>query len=89
MAESVYVLCGLTSLACAALLLRGFRASRARLLFWSALCFAGLAVNNLLLLVDLMAMPGVDLSLWRNASALAGIAVLLYGLVTESTRRIS
>ena len=85
MAEAVYALCTATSLACAALLFKGCYAGGARLLFWSALCFVGLTVNNLLLFVDLVVVPGVDLSLWRSAAAIAGMLVLVYGLIWEST----
>lgn len=84
MATLVYTLCALTSLACAVLLLRGYRASRARLLLWSGLCFAGLAANNVLLLIDTRVVPTLDLSLWRSLPALAGVALLLYGLVWET-----
>jgi hypothetical protein len=83
MATLVYALCALTSLACAVLLLRGYASSRARLLLWSGLCFAGLAANNVLLLIDKRVVPTVDLSLWRSLPALAGVALLLYGLVWE------
>lgn len=84
MATVVYALCALTSLACAVLLLRGYLRSHARLLLWSGLCFAGLAANNLILLVDKRVVPELDLSLWRSLPALAGVAVLLYGLVWET-----
>lgn len=84
MAEAVYLLCGLTSLLCAVLLYRGFRASRVRLLFWSSLCFAGLATSNLLLFVDLALMPDVDMSTLRSAISLAAMATLLFGFVWES-----
>ena len=84
MATLVYALCALTSLACAVLLLRGYRASRVRLLMWSGLCFAGLAANNIILLVDTSVVPTIDLSLWRSLPALIGVAVLLYGLVWET-----
>jgi hypothetical protein len=84
MATLVYALCALTSLACAVLLLRGYLRSRARLLLWSGLCFAGLAANNVLLLIDKRVVPTMDLSLWRSLPALAGVAVLLYGLVWET-----
>ena len=84
MATLVYALCALTSLACAVLLLRGYASTRARLLLWSGLCFAGLAANNVLLLIDKRLVPTVDLSMWRTLPALAGVALLLYGLVWET-----
>lgn len=84
MAELVYVLCAATSIACAVLLLRGYRRSRMRLLFWSGLCFAGLALNNVILFVDLVIIPSVDLSLVRSGTALIAMLVLLFGLVWES-----
>lgn len=84
MAAVVYSLCALTCLACFVLLLRGWLASRARLLFWSALCFAGMTLNNLLLVVDKVVFPTqVDLSTWRLAAALAAVLLLLFGLVWE------
>lgn len=84
LATVVYALCALTSLACAVLLLRGYAASRARLLLWSGLCFAGLALNNLILLIDLSVVPSVDLSFVRSLPALFGVGLLLYGLVWET-----
>jgi hypothetical protein len=80
----VYVLCALTSLACAVLLLRGFARSRVRLLLWSGLCFAGFFLNNVLLIVDVRLVPDTDLSVWRTLPALAGLGVLLYGLIWET-----
>ena len=85
-ADIVYALCVVTSLACAVLLWRGYRHSRARLLMWSSLCFAGLAINNALLIVDLRVLPAVDLSVWRTLPALVGIALLVYGLVWDAER---
>lgn len=84
MPETVYVLCSLTSIACAALLWRGYRRSRARLLLWSSLCFVGLAVNNVLLIVDVRVVPTTDLSVWRLLPALIGVGALLYGLIWET-----
>ncbi|MEW5929375.1 MAG: DUF5985 family protein [Gemmatimonadota bacterium] len=84
MATIVYALCGLTSIACAVLLLRGYAASRVRLLLWSGLCFVGLALNNVLLFIDMRVVPGIDLSVWRSFPALAGLLLLIYGLVWES-----
>lgn len=84
MPETIYGLCTLTSATCAALLLRGFARTRQRLLLWSSLCFVGLALNNLLLVVDPWLAPEVQLGGWRGAATLAGLLPLLYGLVWES-----
>ena len=83
-ASIIYGLCGLTSLLSAMLLWRSYLRSRYRLLLWSALCFTGLAVNNVLLVVDTQIVSGTDLRLIRDASGLAGISVLLFGLIWES-----
>lgn len=84
MAEAVYVMCALTSLFCAALLIRSFRAQRSRLLLWSSLCFVGLAANNTLLVVDLMVVPEIDLSALRASVAVVAMMMLLIGLIWES-----
>ena len=81
---AVYALCALTSIACAALLLRAWSRSRVRLLLWSGLCFVGLALNNILLFIDLRMLTEVDLSIVRTVPALAGAAILIFGLVWES-----
>lgn len=81
MAGLVYVLCGVTSLLCAWLLLRAYGANRAPLLLWSGICFACLTVNNALLVADRVLLPDVDLSAWRLLPALLGLSVLLYGLI--------
>jgi hypothetical protein len=83
MTGTVFVLCALTSLACAVLLLRGYFRTRARLLLWTGLCFTGLFVNNVLLIVDSRT-PNVDLSVWRSLPAVAGLALLVYGLIWEA-----
>ena len=83
MAPIIYSLCMLTSLACFGLLLRGWRNSRSRLLFWSALCFAGLTLNNFLLVIDKLVLPSVDLTLWRLTVALIAPLLLLVGLIWE------
>lgn len=80
----VYALCALTSAVCAILLLRGYRRSKVRLLLWSGLCFAGLAINNALLFVDLRVLAETDLSVIRTIPAIIGVAILLYGLVWET-----
>jgi hypothetical protein len=80
----VVVLCAVTSLACAVLLLRGYGRTRQRLLLWSGLCFVGLFVNNGLVVLD--ARIASDLSLLRTLPALVGVVLLVYGLVWESRR---
>ncbi len=81
-AEIIYILCAVTSLACAVMLWNGYRKTRGRLLFWGGLAFAGLFLNNLLLIVD-TSYPAVDMALWRTLPGLAGILILLYGLIWE------
>ena len=84
MPELVYVLCALTSVLCAGLLLRSYRSNRSRLLLWSTLCFVGLALNNIMLFVDLVLVPGFDLRWVRSGSALTAMGLLTIGLVWES-----
>jgi hypothetical protein len=85
MAPLVYVLGTLTTLLCAALLLRGYLQSRTKLLLWSSFCFAGLTISNVLLFVDLVLLPApVDLYLLRLITAAVAMLLLLYGLIWES-----
>ena len=86
MAEAVYLLCAATSLVCAILLLRGYRRSGARLLFWTGLCFAGLTANNFMLFADLIVFPATDLSIVRGVLAYTSVGALVFGLVTEDRR---
>jgi hypothetical protein len=84
MPSLVYALCALTSAGCAVLLIRGYRRQRSRLLLWSSLCFAGLFLNNLLLFIDLVLVPSIDLSPWRGFLGLAALLIFLYGLVWDT-----
>jgi hypothetical protein len=84
MTNIVYLLCALTSIVCAVLLIQGFLRTKTRLLLWSSLCFVGLVVNNLLLVVDRIFVPDVDLYTMRSLSALAALTLLAYGLIWES-----
>lgn len=83
MPEFVYALCLITSVLCAVLLLRAYRRNRTSLLMWSSLCFAGLAINNILLLVDLVMVPSIDLQLVRTGSGVVALTLLAFGLVWE------
>jgi hypothetical protein len=80
----VYLFAALTSGACMLLLFRAYAKSGVRLLFWSALCFVCLTVNNALLFLDLALFPGVDLRPYRLWAALAGALFLLYGFIREA-----
>jgi len=80
----IYSLCALTAFACAWLLLRTYARSRYKLLLWGGLCFVGLTLNNLLLIVDKFLVPYVDLSTWRLVVALAAVLIFLYGLIWDS-----
>jgi hypothetical protein len=80
---AVYGLCLVTSVTCAALLLRSYRANRSKLLLYTALGFGFLALNNLFLLGDMVVFPTVNLWPWRQAASIAAVAVLLYGFTFE------
>jgi hydrogenase/urease accessory protein HupE len=80
----VFTLCALTSLACAVLLIRAYSQNRVRLLLWSGLCFIGLALNNALLIVDVIILPDFDLAIVRSLPAVVGMLLLVYGLVWET-----
>jgi hypothetical protein len=84
MGSLVYLLCAVAALVCSVLLLRAYRRVGARLLLWSGLCFGFLTLNNVLVAIDLVIFPHVDLFMPRNLSALAGIVALLYGLIWEA-----
>ena len=83
--SSVYFLCMATAIVCLILLARGYRRTRVKLLFWSSLCFVGLALNNLLLFLDIVVFPvEIDLMPYRTFTTVAALSVLLYGLIWES-----
>lgn len=83
MGEFVYVLCMVTSVLSGALLFRSYISNRSRLLMWSALCFMGLAINNILLLVDLLVVPNTDLRLLRSGSGVISLVLMVLGLIWE------
>ena len=83
MAITIYSLCAITSLISGWLLTRAYLRTRSQLLLWSAISFAGLALNNLALWIDKLVLPETDLSILRTSIALVAMLVLLYGLVWE------
>lgn len=84
MSGMVYLLCAATSFLCFLLLLRGYARSRVRLLLWSCLCFLGLTLDNLVLYLDVVLVPDVDLTVARRLPGLIGLTLLLFGLVWDT-----
>lgn len=82
----VYLLCLGTSITCAGLLVRSYLRTRAGLLLWSALSFVFLALNNFVVVLDMLVLRNIDLTPWRYAAALAAICVLLYGFIWRAER---
>jgi hypothetical protein len=78
-----YALGVLTSIFCAVLLIRSYLRRRTALLLWCSLCFVGLALNNVILFIDLFIVPDVDLEIWRSATALGALVLMLIGLIWE------
>jgi hypothetical protein len=83
-AEIVYVLCGVLSALCAGMLYSKYRATQTRFLLWSSLCFVGLAINNVILFIDMIIIPQTDISVIRMIPALLGVSVLIYGFLVDA-----
>jgi hypothetical protein len=81
MAQTIYALCAVTSILCALLLLRAWGQTRARLLFWSGLCFVGLAATNVMLVLDALVYTDADLVTPRLWISLGALLLMLYGLI--------
>ena len=79
----VYLLALATSSACALLLIRSYMRNRTRLLLWSAACFFFLALNNLVVVLDLLVFPDLDLSIPRISASVIGVSLLLCGFIWE------
>ena len=84
MSLALYALTSLTTLLCAVLLLRAYENVRKRLLLWSGLCFVGLTISNVLVILDNVIFPQIDLYSYRLGSTAVAMALLLFGLVWES-----
>jgi hypothetical protein len=81
----VYILCAATSLGSAALLLRAALGNKAGLLFLSAFCFFAMAINNVLLYVNFVMLPEVDLLLAARLATVLAIVLLNIGLIRHAT----
>ena len=85
-AETIYLLCAATSLVAAFMLFRYYLRRRTPLLLWSFIAFLGLATNNVLVFVDLVVYPTINLSLPRAVAGAFGMLALVYGLIWEAER---
>lgn len=83
MAVIIYSLCALTAFLCSGMLFQAFMRSQYRLLLWGGICFAFLTLNNLLLVLDKLVLPTVDLATERQIAALVAMLILLYGLIWD------
>ena len=81
----VYILCAITSFVSAVLLLRGALARRGALLFWSSLCFFAMGANNVLLYLNFVVLPEVDLLLAARLITAIGVILLNIGLIWHAT----
>jgi hypothetical protein len=84
-ASLVYLLCAVTSATCTWMLASKFRETKAKLLFWSAICFFGFTISNVVLFIDIVLLPTIDLFVLRTLPALIGALSLTWGLISEST----
>ncbi len=83
MAKLAYAGCAITAALCAWLLVRGYLRSRFRLLLWGGLCFVGLTLNNVLLVLDKIVFPDIDMSVFRLSIGLVALVVFLAGLILD------
>jgi len=86
MGAAVYVFGVVVTLSCGVLLTRAYRNVRKRLLLWSAICFYGLALSNVITFLDLVVFPRIDLYRMRLVTAAIATLVLLYGLIWEGDK---
>jgi hypothetical protein len=82
MAIAVFALSGVTASLRSVLLFRGYLRNRVRLLFWAGVCFAALALEGLVLIIN--EYVAADLTVLRLSVPLGGLMALLYGLLWES-----
>lgn len=81
-AITLFALSSLTAILCSFLLVRGYLRSGVRLLFWAGICFAALAIEGVVLIINEMVVT--DLTVVRLMVPLVGLTALLYGLLWES-----
>lgn len=80
----IYSLCLLTSLGCATLLIVNYRRNATRLALWTAACFVLLAISNLLVVIDVLILPSVNLLAARKLTSLMAAGILVVGFIWEA-----
>jgi hypothetical protein len=65
------------------LLYRQYRRNPTPLLFWSMWCFICFSLNNILLFADFVLFPAVNLANTRSGLMLAGMGMLIVGLIRD------
>lgn len=80
---AVFSLIFITCVVCLVLLVMAYRRTGMRLLLWSAISFVFLALNSVLIVLDLVVLQEIDLQLYRHLATLMAISVLLYGFIWD------
>lgn len=82
----VYLLCFIASTVCAVLLVRQYRMASSPVLLWSGACFVFLALSNLLVVIDVLLLPDLNLRPARLLLTLIAVSLLLFGFIWEAER---
>ncbi|MBX3034198.1 MAG: hypothetical protein KF865_09765 [Bdellovibrionaceae bacterium] len=85
MSYLIYILCAVTSCVCALLQWRAYMKAKSRFLLWTTICFVAIFLNNVMLFVDLLTGPTINLVLPRSFVLLGGLCILLYGFIWETS----
>ena len=52
-------------------------------LLWTGVGFVGLCLNNVVLIIDRLVLPDIDLTVARTLPIVLGMAVMVFGLIWE------
>lgn len=81
--DLVYLLCFLASALCAGMLIRQRMHNPSPVLSWAAACFVFLALSNLVVVLDQLVYPDIDLRTVRLVLTLLAVCVLLFGFILK------
>lgn len=84
MAIVVYALCAAISSFCTFMLLRGYYRRKSSLLIWSGLCFAGLTLNSVMVIIDKTLFPDVSMLTLRLLIYFLSLLLLIFGFIFRS-----